>query len=510
MNEKVDPYMAPVWEALTDILGAEPLRRRRDRGEIEVAPIAFMRGRTLNHAFVIVDEAQNASRLQMKMVLTRLGEGARMAVTGDPSQVDLVNRGRLRPGPRGPHAGRRRGRGGGALRRRRTSCAIRWSSGSSRAYDADAGERRPMIEVEIADRGLGSRRRLDAAAWPSAAGDVGGARRAGDRGAASGDVAVLLTDDGVRELNARFRGKDRRPTCCPFPPRRGRTAQLGDIALAYGVCAREAAGAGQDAGPPPAASGRPRRAASARLRPPGRGRGRGHGGAGARGPGRPRRARSLRRARQPGRPWLTPTGPHRPQAGRSRGLRAPVAGAGGAARREPAATQPPPAEPTPASTSSTRPRRSRPCSVDDVMTPRADIVAVEIACPFSELLARFLEAEHTRMPIYRETLDDPVGQVHVKDVFKMLADEPIRPAPDEPVLRRLRREVLYVPGSMRAADLLVQDAGQPHPHGPGHRRVRRHRRPGHAGGPDRGGGRRDRRRARRGARGPGGRPRRRR
>ncbi|HLI66426.1 MAG TPA: PhoH family protein [Caulobacteraceae bacterium] len=92
MNEKVDPYMAPVWEALSDILGAEPLRRRRDRGKIEVAPIAFMRGRTLNHAFVIVDEAQNATRLQMKMVLTRLGEGARMAVTGDPSQVDLVNR----------------------------------------------------------------------------------------------------------------------------------------------------------------------------------------------------------------------------------------------------------------------------------------------------------------------------------------------------------------------------------------------------------------------------------
>ena len=92
MNEKVDPYMAPVWEALTDIIGPDQLRRRRDKGEIEVAPIAFMRGRTLNHAFVIVDEAQNASRLQMKMVLTRLGEGARMAVTGDPSQVDLVNR----------------------------------------------------------------------------------------------------------------------------------------------------------------------------------------------------------------------------------------------------------------------------------------------------------------------------------------------------------------------------------------------------------------------------------
>ena len=91
LSEKVDPYLAPIWEALLDLVGAETLRRRRERGEIEVAPIAFMRGRTLSHAFVIVDEAQNTSRLQMKMVLTRLGEGARMAVTGDPSQVDLLN-----------------------------------------------------------------------------------------------------------------------------------------------------------------------------------------------------------------------------------------------------------------------------------------------------------------------------------------------------------------------------------------------------------------------------------
>ena len=91
LTEKVDPYMAPVWEALSTILGAEALRKRRERAEIEVAPIAFMRGRTLSHAFVIVDEAQNTTRLQMKMVLTRLGEGSSMAVTGDPSQVDLIN-----------------------------------------------------------------------------------------------------------------------------------------------------------------------------------------------------------------------------------------------------------------------------------------------------------------------------------------------------------------------------------------------------------------------------------
>lgn len=89
LNEKVDPYLMPIWQALDDILGAEALRRRRDRNEIEVAPLAYMRGRTLSNAYVIVDEAQNTTRQQMKMVLTRLGEGSKMVVTGDPSQVDL-------------------------------------------------------------------------------------------------------------------------------------------------------------------------------------------------------------------------------------------------------------------------------------------------------------------------------------------------------------------------------------------------------------------------------------
>ncbi|MET0545047.1 MAG: PhoH family protein, partial [Caulobacterales bacterium] len=89
LTEKVDPYLMPIWDALRGLLGAQQLERRRGAGEIEVAPLAFMRGRTLADAFVIVDEAQNATVMQMKMVLTRLGEGARMAVTGDPSQVDL-------------------------------------------------------------------------------------------------------------------------------------------------------------------------------------------------------------------------------------------------------------------------------------------------------------------------------------------------------------------------------------------------------------------------------------
>lgn len=89
LEEKVDPYMLPIWDSLRELLGQEQMERRLARGEIEVAPIAFMRGRTLKNAFVIVDEAQNATGPQMKMVLTRLGRDSRMVVTGDPGQVDL-------------------------------------------------------------------------------------------------------------------------------------------------------------------------------------------------------------------------------------------------------------------------------------------------------------------------------------------------------------------------------------------------------------------------------------
>jgi len=95
-------------------------------------------------------------------------------------------------------------------------------------------------------------------------------------------------------------------------------------------------------------------------------------------------------------------------------------------------------------------------TVDDVMTPRADIVAVEIATPFDELVARFIETEHSRMPIYRGTLDDPVGVVHIKDVFKAMAGKGRKPVATTAILKRLRRETLYVPASMRGADLLAQ------------------------------------------------------
>jgi phosphate starvation-inducible protein PhoH and related proteins len=89
MREKVDPYLRPIFDALYDLMDARIVERALQTGEIEIAPLAFMRGRTLSNAAVILDEAQNTSSMQMKMMLTRLGENSRMVVTGDPSQVDL-------------------------------------------------------------------------------------------------------------------------------------------------------------------------------------------------------------------------------------------------------------------------------------------------------------------------------------------------------------------------------------------------------------------------------------
>jgi phosphate starvation-inducible PhoH-like protein len=94
MKEKVDPYLRPLYDALYDMLPTEQVERRIASGEIEIAPLAFMRGRTLNDAFIILDEAQNTTPLQMKMFLTRFGMRSRMVVCGDPYQVDLPDPGR--------------------------------------------------------------------------------------------------------------------------------------------------------------------------------------------------------------------------------------------------------------------------------------------------------------------------------------------------------------------------------------------------------------------------------
>ena len=92
LQDKVDPYLRPLYDGLFEMLGAEAFQRHLERGSIEVAPLAYMRGRTLDNAFIILDEAQNTTGEQMKMFLTRLGEGSRMVITGDTTQIDLPDK----------------------------------------------------------------------------------------------------------------------------------------------------------------------------------------------------------------------------------------------------------------------------------------------------------------------------------------------------------------------------------------------------------------------------------
>ena len=92
MKEKVDPYLRPLYNALYELFGADKIDKKIETGEIEIAPLAFMRGRTLKNCFAILDEAQNATETQIKMFLTRIGENSKLVVNGDPSQVDLLNK----------------------------------------------------------------------------------------------------------------------------------------------------------------------------------------------------------------------------------------------------------------------------------------------------------------------------------------------------------------------------------------------------------------------------------
>jgi CBS domain containing-hemolysin-like protein len=130
-------------------------------------------------------------------------------------------------------------------------------------------------------------------------------------------------------------------------------------------------------------------------------------------------------------------------------------------RRQPSEAQEIATEPQTAATGQllTQARAFQDLRVEDVMKPRADIVAIARSCTFAELVARFVEAEHSRMPVYKETLDEPVGVVHVKDVFKLLARKTRRPKPTDQVLsprHNLLRPMIYVPGSMRGSELLAQ------------------------------------------------------
>jgi phosphate starvation-inducible protein PhoH and related proteins len=248
LEEKVDPYLMPIWDAFKALLGAAQLERRKAAGEIEVAPLAFMRGRTLSDAFVIVDEAQNTSRMQMKMLLTRLGEGSRMAVNGDPSQVDL---------PRASDSGLAH-----ALKILRKVQGMRIVTFTREdvvrhplvGRIVEAYEREDQVKVKAQPQQQGAvlhgfdvEAQMDDPRWIGALGHDVQAFAAHVTAAVDGffepkgeNFAALFTsDEAVKVLNAQWRGKDSPTNVLSFPAP-DTAGTLGDIALAYETCAREA------------------------------------------------------------------------------------------------------------------------------------------------------------------------------------------------------------------------------------------------------------------------------
>jgi hypothetical protein len=242
MKDKVDPYMQPLYDALNDFLPGKQVAKLIEEKRIEIAPLAFMRGRTLSNAFVVLDEAQNATSMQMKMFLTRLGEGSRMVITGDRSQVDLprgvfLGPARCRALLKGIDAGSR-----STTSPPRTWCAIRWWH-----TDRRPGLGRRLISKTIA---------MDA--WTATLEDVGLEPTQLSRSV----FWPVATRASPRSM--RISAASRRPRmCCPGPPRTagpprpercriclrpnpGRPART-SLAISrwrYGTCAREAAETG--------------------------------------------------------------------------------------------------------------------------------------------------------------------------------------------------------------------------------------------------------------------------
>ena len=256
LEEKVDPYLQPIWDAFKALLGAAQLERRKAAGEIEVAPLAFMRGRTLSDAFVIVDEAQNTTRMQMKMLLTRLGEGSRMAVNGDPTQVDL---------PRASDSGLahalkllRHVEGIATVIFTREDVVRHPLVGRIvAAYDDESQQKnRPLADAVQPHLRTGAPFVVEASVgfdtWEAALGEDAQAFCARVSLAVGGffepdgeSFSVLFSSDQqVQELNARWRGKDQPTNVLSFPAP-DTAGILGDIVMAYETCLTEAEAAGK-------------------------------------------------------------------------------------------------------------------------------------------------------------------------------------------------------------------------------------------------------------------------
>ena len=268
MKEKVDPYLRPIYDALYDFMDARMVERGIQTGMIEIAPLAFMRGRTLSKAAILLDEAQNATAMQMKMFLTRLGEGSRMMVNGDPTQTDLA------PGQKSglseaigllvaaragrpcalPPRRRRPSRSGAPDRRGlRGRQADEPKTRTARGNDAASRIRRRLAALALGVAGAPLARETIAAAVARER------RRAGRR--APSCASISADDAQIRELNARWRGLDKPTNVLSFPAVRAggiATARLlGDVVLAFETVAREAAGRGKSAARPLSSSGRP-------------------------------------------------------------------------------------------------------------------------------------------------------------------------------------------------------------------------------------------------------------
>ena len=254
MKEKVDPYLRPLYDALNDMLPADLVAKQIEAGTIEIAPLAFMRGRTLAHAFVILDEAQNTSPQQMMMFLTRFGEGSRMVVCGDPDQVDLPS-----------HT--TSGLADAAVRLEGVAeIGFTYFTADDvvrdplvgrivKAYGNRAAQVPPMARHSVT-RGVEIDITIDASGWDQALADPDGIARIAAKaalasnaasGAGPGTLAILLGDDALLSgLNNQFRGIDKPTNVLAFEgdeAESGSEAQgchLGDIAVAYETVALEA------------------------------------------------------------------------------------------------------------------------------------------------------------------------------------------------------------------------------------------------------------------------------
>ena len=236
IQAKVDPYLRPLFDALFDMLDPDRVNGYFERGVIEVAPLAFMRGRTLNDSFVILDEAQNTSPEQMKMFLTRLGFNSRMVVTGDITQIDLPDRPALRPRRRQGHPRRGPGHLLRPLRRR-----------GRRPPQARPADSRRLRRPRGSRAGGAVRTRADPEVLTVDLGDVPEDLRGpvaaalAAAGVEDGHLAVeIVGEERIRELNREHRGRDEPTDVLAFPvDGAGPTAgprELGDVAICPERC----------------------------------------------------------------------------------------------------------------------------------------------------------------------------------------------------------------------------------------------------------------------------------